>query len=126
MGSTEDKICELHRLDDASALGDVAAALELRGIEADVWPVGAQRLTPWAADAWRLMVRCRDVVYARWVAAAFAAFTLAATFLFHNYWAMPDAQQLVQKLMFLKNLAIAGGLLLIVAFGPGRWSIDKR
>ena len=70
MSSTEDRICELHRLDDASALGDAAAALEQHGIDADVRPVRAQRLTPWAADAWRLMVRCRDVVYARWVAAA--------------------------------------------------------
>ena len=63
---------------------------------------------------------------ARWVALALAAFTIAATLLFHNYWTMPEAQRFVQKLMFLKNLAIAGGLLLIVAFGPGRWSIDKR
>lgn len=62
----------------------------------------------------------------RWVAAAFAAFTLFATFLFHAYWAMPEAQQFVQKLMFLKNLAIVGGLLFVVAFGPGRWSVDKR
>ena len=63
---------------------------------------------------------------ARWVAFAFAAFTLVATFLFHSYWTMPEAQQFVQKLMFLKNLAIAGGLLMVVAYGPGRWSVDKR
>ena len=63
---------------------------------------------------------------ARWVAIAFAAFTLVATFLFHAYWALPEAQQFVQKLMFLKNLAIVGGLLMIVAYGPGRWSVDKR
>jgi putative oxidoreductase len=63
---------------------------------------------------------------ARWVAAAFAAFTLVATFLFHAYWAAPEAQQFVQKLMFLKNLSIVGGLLMVVAFGPGRWSVDKR
>ena len=63
---------------------------------------------------------------ARWVAAAFAAFTLVATLLFHNYWAMPEAQQAMQKLMFLKNLSIAGGMLMVVAFGPGRWSVDRR
>jgi hypothetical protein len=67
--TAEDRLCELHRLADAGALSDVAHALELHGIEADVWAVRAHRLTPWAAGAWRLMVRCRDVVYARWVAA---------------------------------------------------------
>jgi putative oxidoreductase len=63
---------------------------------------------------------------ARWVAAAFAAFTIVATILFHNYWVLPEAQQLMQKLMFLKNLAITGGLLMVVAFGAGRWSVDRR
>lgn len=63
---------------------------------------------------------------ARWVAAAFAAFTLLAAFIFHPYWSMPEAQQALQKIMFLKNLAIAGGMLLLVAYGPGRWSVDKR
>jgi putative oxidoreductase len=62
----------------------------------------------------------------RWAAAALAVFTLIATFFFHNYWAMPQAQQAMQKLMFLKNLAIVGGLLLLMAFGPGRFSVDRR
>jgi hypothetical protein len=70
MGDSGDNLCELHRLEDASVLGDVALALQVRGIEADVWPAAHRRLTPWAADAWRLMVHCRDVVYARWIAAA--------------------------------------------------------
>lgn len=63
---------------------------------------------------------------ARWAAAALAVFTVMATAFFHNYWAMPEAQQMMQKLMFLKNLAVTGGLLLVVAFGPGGWSVDKR
>jgi putative oxidoreductase len=62
----------------------------------------------------------------RWAAAGLAIFTLVATFFFHNYWAMPPAQQMMQKLMFLKNFAITGGLALLVAFGPGRWSLDRR
>jgi putative oxidoreductase len=63
---------------------------------------------------------------ARWAAAALTVFTVVATAFFHNYWAMPEAQQMMQKLMFLKNLAVTGGLLLVVAFGPGGWSVDKR
>lgn len=63
---------------------------------------------------------------ARWAAAALALFTVLASVIFHNYWALPEAQQMMQKLLFLKNLAVTGGLLLIVAFGPGRWSVDRR
>lgn len=63
---------------------------------------------------------------ARWAALALAAFTLLATVLFHNYWAMPAEQQYVQQLMFLKNLGVAGGMLMLFAFGPGRFSIDRQ
>jgi putative oxidoreductase len=57
---------------------------------------------------------------------ALAAFTLLATVLFHNYWAMPADQQMMQQLMFMKNLAITGGLLVLFAFGPGSLSLDAR
>ena len=63
---------------------------------------------------------------ARWAAAALAVFTLLATLLFHNYWAMPAEQQRIQYLLFSKNIAVIGGLLMVVAFGPGRWSLDAR
>jgi putative oxidoreductase len=63
---------------------------------------------------------------ARWAALALAAFTLLATVLFHNYWAMPADQQMMQELMFMKNLAITGGLLVLFAFGPGSLSLDAR
>ena len=63
---------------------------------------------------------------ARWAALALAAFTLVATVLFHNYWAMPAEQQMMQQLMFLKNLAVIGGLLAIFGFGAGGLSVDAR
>ena len=63
---------------------------------------------------------------ARWAALALAAFTLLATVLFHNYWAMPAEQQFTQQLMFMKNLAISGGLLVVFAFGAGALSLDQR
>jgi len=62
---------------------------------------------------------------ARWAALALAAFTLLATFIFHAYWSMPAEQQMVQQLMFLKNIAITGGLLMVFALGAGRFSLDK-
>jgi putative oxidoreductase len=62
----------------------------------------------------------------RWAALALAVFTVMAAFFFHNYWAMPEAQQMMQKLNFTKNLAIAAGLLAFSAFGAGRFSIEGR
>lgn len=62
----------------------------------------------------------------RIAAGALAAFTLLATLLFHNFWAMPADQQSVQQLMFMKNLSVTGGLLLLVAFGAGGMSLDSR
>lgn len=62
----------------------------------------------------------------RWAAAALALFTAVAAFFFHDYWSMPAAQQMMQQLMFGKNLAITGGLLAFAAFGAGRLSVDAR
>jgi putative oxidoreductase len=64
--------------------------------------------------------------YARWAALALALFTLSASVLFHNFWAVPPEQYMTQYLMFMKNIAISGGLLAITAFGPGAWSWDER
>lgn len=62
----------------------------------------------------------------RWAALALAIFTAVAAFFFHDYWTMPAEQQMMQQLMFGKNLAITGGLLAFFAFGPGRFSFDGR
>lgn len=56
----------------------------------------------------------------RTVAAVFVAFTLMTAFVFHR-----DLADQTQFLFFFKNVAITGGLLQIVAFGGGRWSIDR-
>ena len=63
---------------------------------------------------------------ARWAALALAAFTLLATLFFHRYWTLPADQQMMQQLMFMKNLAIVGGLLMVFAFGAGSVSLDQR
>ena len=62
---------------------------------------------------------------ARWAALILAVFTLVAACIFHNFWSAPEAQMAMQKVHFLKNLAIGGGLLFAFVFGPGRLSIDK-
>jgi putative oxidoreductase len=62
----------------------------------------------------------------RIVSIVLAVFTVATAVFFHNYWGMPADKAYVNQLMFFKNIAIAGGLLAIAAFGAGRFSIDKR
>lgn len=62
----------------------------------------------------------------RWTAIVMAIFTVVTALFFHKYWAVPDAMKMMQQINFNKNMAIAGGLLAFAAFGPGRFSIDKR
>ena len=62
----------------------------------------------------------------RWAALALAVFTAAATVFFHNFWAMPASEQMMQQISFVKNLAVIGGLLLLASAGPGAWSVDRR
>lgn len=63
---------------------------------------------------------------ARWAALGLAIFVAVITPIFHNYWAVPDAQKMMQSQAFWKNLAVIGGLLFVHAFGPGGWSVDGR
>ena len=62
----------------------------------------------------------------RWAALALAGFTLVASFFFHAYWALPAEQQMMQQLMFMKNIGVVGGLLALAAFGAGAFSVDAR
>jgi putative oxidoreductase len=50
-------------------------------------------------------------------------FLIPTTLMFHHFWSMPASAQQEQMVNFLKNIAIMGGLLMIVAFGPGPLSI---
>ena len=57
----------------------------------------------------------------RIAAALLAGFSLLAAFLFHNNFA-----DQIQMIMFLKNVSIAGGFLLVVANGAGAVSLYRR
>jgi putative oxidoreductase len=63
---------------------------------------------------------------ARWAALAIAAWLIPVTFMFHAYWNVPADQVMNQSNNFFKNVAIFGGMLMVFAFGPGRYSIDTR
>jgi putative oxidoreductase len=62
----------------------------------------------------------------RWAALGIAFFTAVITFIFHNYWAVPAEQAMMQQLMFFKNIAVVGGLLTVAAWGAGAWSVDGK
>jgi len=53
-------------------------------------------------------------------------YTIAAALIAHRYWTMSGSGQLSNMINFYKNLAIAGGMLLLVITGPGKYSIDRH
>ena len=62
----------------------------------------------------------------RLVALLMAIFTVVAGVFFHAFWTAAPEQLMVQQIMFMKNIAIAGGLLALTAFGAGALSLDAR
>ena len=54
-----------------------------------------------------------------------AIYTIAAGLLFHAYWNDAPANRMDDYINFWKNVSIAGGFLMIFAFGPGRYSIGR-
>ncbi len=52
-------------------------------------------------------------------------FLIPVTLTFHTHWETPD-QKMMQLGQLYKNLSIMGGLLLLVAFGPGPLSVDGQ
>ncbi|OON63058.1 LysR family transcriptional regulator [Massilia sp. KIM] len=60
-------------------------------------------------------------VKTRIVALALAAFSVVTALVFHN--ALGDQNQMIH---FLKNIAMAGGLLQVAAFGAGAYSVDRK
>jgi putative oxidoreductase len=56
----------------------------------------------------------------RLAAAGLAGFTILAGLLFHG------SSDSMQQILLMKNLAIAGGFLFLVARGAGDWSLDAR
>jgi len=55
----------------------------------------------------------------RWAASIMALFAFAVAIIFHS-----DFNEEMQLIMFLKDIAIAGGFMIIVAYGPGKISLD--
>lgn len=55
------------------------------------------------------------------------AFLVPVTLAMHAFWAMPDPMmRMMHQAMFMKNLALLGGALLVAYFGAGPVSLDER
>ena len=62
---------------------------------------------------------------ARLAATAVLLWMIPVTWLFHAYWGLPADQMQAQFIQFQKNLAIMGGLLYVIGFGPGAFSLGR-
>ena len=61
-------------------------------------------------------------LFVRQAAVALICFTIVATLMFHNFWAAPEAQTVMQTINFLKNLGLIGGLALVAYHGAGSYA----
>jgi len=57
----------------------------------------------------------------KWAAYALAGFTLIAGVIFHS-----DFADQMQMILFMKNMSVAGGLMLLTVYGSGKLSIDAK
>ena len=87
----------------------------------------AADLLIWPAALLELFMGAMLVVgwKARWGALVAAGYTVATAFVFHAYWSVPVDRVRSEQIHFMSNLAIAGGLLLVLAHGSGRHALDK-
>jgi putative oxidoreductase len=64
--------------------------------------------------------------HTRMVALIMAVFTLTAAVTGHAFWAAPADAVFIAQLLFFKNIAVMGGLLVLASAGAGGFSIDAR
>lgn len=62
---------------------------------------------------------------ARLAATALFLWMIPVTLIFHAFWAVPADQQQLQQIMFLKNVSMMGAMLYVMAFGSGKYSLEK-
>ena len=87
----------------------------------------ASTLLAWAAAVFEVVAGIAILVgfQTKWASLALAAFCVFTGFVFHYAAAAGDTSGM-QMIMFMKNLSIAGGFLVLAASGAGAYSVDAR
>ena len=62
----------------------------------------------------------------RWAALVLFLFLIPTTLIFHQFWGIEPKLAQMQQIHFLKNVAIMGGMLMVIFSGPGAWSVDRK
>ncbi|MGE0402527.1 MAG: DoxX family protein [Kofleriaceae bacterium] len=106
----------------------VAKLTDVSGTAAHMTAVGIPE-----AETLAIIAGIAEVLGALSIASGFLAriggmglvlFLIPTTILFHPFWSFEGRERIMQMANFLKNCGMAGGLLMIVANGAGRYSID--
>src|SRR5258708_30436080 len=104
----------LSGLSKSGAYTGTAAYMSALGVPAALLPVV---IATEALGALAIIVGCKTRV----TAFLLAGYALLTALVFHR-----NVGDQIQMIMFLKNAAIAGGFLLLVAYGAGDLSLDRR
>jgi putative oxidoreductase len=64
-------------------------------------------------------------LWARMGAGLLLVFLVLATYYFHAFWKLEGQEAAMQQIQFMKNLALMGAMVFVVANGPGKFSMDE-
>jgi len=63
--------------------------------------------------------------YANLGAVLLLCYMVPITLIVYSFWNDPQEVKHIQSIMFMKNIAIIGGLLLLMVNGSGKWSVNR-
>lgn len=102
-------------LDPAGTAGYMTSA-GIPAADALVWVAAAAELLGGLAMLFGFLTRLAAI--------GLLIFLAITTFTMHKFWAVGGAEHQMQLANFMKNVAIGGGLLMLIANGAGRYSVD--
>ena len=105
--------------------------LDISGTAAYIASTGLPFSELLAAGAGLVEITCGLLIVLGWqarlAATGLIVFTAMATVLFHDFWNLPSGGVRMNEMAHAwKNFSVIGGLMVLAAAGPGRWSVDGR